>query len=439
MFFDSGPPSARGGRYDIIVSDPVARLETRGASTRIVSAAGERQSPDDPFDLLREQLRRLSLPEADDLPFAGGAAGYFGYDLGRRIERLPETAVDDEQLPWMAVGIHAWAVVVDHRRREAWLTGRFDDEEARRRISALFSTPVEPKTTRDFHVTGDIRACLDRAAYAEAYRRIERYIVEGDCYQVNLAQRFEAECSGDPWLAYRALREANPAPFAAYLNLPFVQVLSASPERFIELRDGRAETRPIKGTRPRVADPDQDQRLRQALAQSPKDRAENVMIVDLLRNDFGKNCIPGSIRVPDLFAVESFATVHHLVSTVEGRLLPGRDALDLLRGCFPGGSITGAPKLRAMEIIEELEPYRRGVYCGSIGYLGVDGGMDTNIAIRTLTHQAGRLKFWAGGGIVRDSTLEGEYQECFDKAAAMLSLFRRDPEAGAPGLPQTEQ
>ena len=424
MFFDSGPPEARGGRYDIIVSDPVERLETWGESTRQVSRDGERDSTADPFDLLRKALGRLSRFEADDLPFSGGAAGYFGYDLGRRIERLPAIAVDDERLPWMAMGVYAWAVVVDHQREKAWLAGRFEDEDARRRTQALFSNPVSARVTSDFQVTSDIRASLDAEAYAEAYRRIERYIVEGDCYQVNLAQRFEAECAGDPWLAYRALREVNPAPYAAYLNLPFVQILSASPERFVEVRDGRAETRPIKGTRPRVDDPEQDARLREALARSPKDRAENVMIVDLLRNDFGKNCQPGSIRAPELFAVESFATVHHLVSTVEGRLRPDRDAIDLLRGCFPGGSITGAPKLRAMEIIEELEPYRRGVYCGSIGYLGADGGMDTNIAIRTLTHQAGRLKFWAGGGIVRDSTLEGEYQECFDKAAAMLSLFR---------------
>ncbi len=426
MFFDSGPPDRRTGRFDIIVSDPLMRLETRGETTFIHSPDARRQSTDDPFALLDELLTGIAV-EAGELPFVSGAAGYLGYDLGRRIERLPSLAEDDEQLPTMAMGIYDWAVVLDHERHECWLTGETggrNDPARRQQLVKLFTEPPAVATTRGFQVTGEIRADLDRQSYAQAYRRIERYIVEGDCYQVNLAQRFTAECVGDPWMAYCALRQVNPAPFGAYLNLPDVQVLSCSPERFIEVRDGLAQTRPIKGTRPRSADPGEDEALRSALARSEKDRAENVMIVDLLRNDFGKTCQPGSVRAPELFAVESFATVHHLVSTVEGRLATGVSTLDLLRGCFPGGSITGAPKLRAMEIIEELEPHRRGVYCGGIGYIGADGSMDMNIAIRTLTHQRGKLHFWAGGGIVHDSTLEGEYQECFDKAAAMLSLFQ---------------
>ncbi len=431
MFFDSGPPDRRAGRFDIIVSDPLTRLETWGETTFIHSLDGSRQSPDDPFALLEQSLAGIEV-EPGELPFVAGAAGYLGYDLGRRIERLPSLAEDDERLPTLAMGIYDWAVVLDHERRECWLTGVAGGRNGAARqqqLVSLFTDPPAVTATRAFQVTGEIRADLDRQGYAEAYRRIARYIVEGDCYQVNLAQRFTAECIGDPWLAYRALRRVNPAPFAAYLNLPAVQVLSCSPERFIEVRDGLAQTRPIKGTRPRSSNPTEDAALRSELAHSEKDRAENVMIVDLLRNDFGKTCQPGSVRVPELFAVESFATVHHLVSTVEGRLAAGVSTLDLLRGCFPGGSITGAPKLRAMEIIEELEPYRRGVYCGGIGYIGADGSMDINIAIRTLTHQRGKLRFWAGGGIVHDSTLNGEYQECFDKASAMLSLFQ--PGGGA--------
>jgi para-aminobenzoate synthetase component 1 len=275
----------------------------------------------------------------------------------------------------------------------------------------------------DFQLKSYPKSNLDRAAYAAAFERIQHYIREGDCYQVNLAQRFAAHAEGDAWQAYRRLRAINPAPFSAYLSFPFGQILSASPERFLRLRNGQVETRPIKGTRPRNASPASDRALAEELRQSTKDRAENLMIVDLLRNDLGKSCEPGSIRVPALFAVESFATVHHLVSTIEGRLAPGMDALDLLRGCFPGGSITGAPKLRAMQIIEELEPNRRGVYCGSIGYIGYDGAMDTNIAIRTLVYSEGCLRFWAGGGIVSDSDLDAEYQETFDKAAAMLRLM----------------
>jgi len=232
-------------------------------------------------------------------------------------------------------------------------------------------------------------------------------------------------------LAYQALRVINPALFAAFLSTPYAQVLSASPERFLKVENGRVETKPIKGTRPRAGHARLDAELAAALRESVKDRAENVMIVDLLRNDLSKTCRLGSVKVPRLFDVESYATVHHLVSTVTGELGAGRDAIDLLRGAFPGGSITGAPKLRAMQIIEELEPHRRGAYCGSIGYIGYDGNMDMNIAIRTLVYSRGEIRFWAGGGIVADSTLDDEYQETFDKAAAMLKLLQQASTAQA--------
>ncbi|RPI62525.1 MAG: aminodeoxychorismate synthase component I, partial [Lysobacterales bacterium] len=241
--------------------------------------------------------------------------------------------------------------------------------------------------------------------------------------QVNLAQRFEAQAEGDAWHAYVRLRELNPAPFAAYLDLPDGKIVSSSPERFLRLRDGHVETKPIKGTRPRSKDATRDRALAEELRTSAKDRAENVMIVDLLRNDLGKVCVPGSVRASKLFDIESFASVHQLVSTVEGRLAPGKHALDLIAACFPGGSITGAPKVAAMKIIEELEPQRRSVYCGSIGYIGFDGNMDTNIAIRTLVQQGDRVYTWAGGGVVADSNVDAEYQECLDKAAAMLAVM----------------
>jgi para-aminobenzoate synthetase component 1 len=231
------------------------------------------------------------------------------------------------------------------------------------------------------------------------------------------------EIAGDSWALYRALRHSNPAPFGAYLNTPFGQLLSASPERFLQVRERQVETRPIKGTRPRDPDPQRDRALAEALLWSEKDRAENLMIVDLLRNDLGKVCQLGSVRVPELFTLESFASVHHLVSTVTGRLAEGFDALDLFAASFPGGSITGAPKRRAMEIIDELEPDRRGPYCGAIGYFGFDGAMDSNIAIRTLIHRQGRVEFSAGGGVVIDSDPQAEYRESFDKAALLLKLF----------------
>jgi len=254
---------------------------------------------------------------------------------------------------------------------------------------------------------------------------VQDYLRAGDCYQINLAQRFSAAGTGNALEAYLSLRRLNPAPYSAFLNLPQGQILCASPECFLRVCNGGVETRPIKGTRPRSSDVLQDRRLAEELLNHPKDRAENLMIVDLLRNDLGKSCAPGSVRVPKLFEIESFANVHHMVSTVEGRLAEGRDALHVLRDCFPGGSVTGAPKLRAMQIIAQLEPQCRGIYCGAIGYVGFDGDMDSNIVIRTLVYSGGVVRCWAGGGIVADSDEKAEYQETLDKASAMLELLRQ--------------
>jgi para-aminobenzoate synthetase component 1 len=296
-------------------------------------------------------------------------------------------------------------------------------------LCALFDEPCTAVTQGEFKVTSALSSNLDHSAYAQAFERVKSYIVEGDCYQVNLAQRFSAQATGDAWTAYQALREISPAPFMAYMNLQdgeqAIQVLSASPERFLQVSGKHVETRPIKGTRPRDTDAVQDRANALALQNSAKDRAENLMIVDLLRNDIGKACKIGSVRADKLFALESFANVHHLVSTVTGELAEGMTAIDLLRACFPGGSITGAPKLRSMQIIETLEPHRRGLYCGAIGYIGFDGNMDTNIAIRTAVYAQHEIRFYAGGGIVADSELAKEYVETWDKASSMLSLIKR--------------
>ncbi len=418
-FLDSGPPEARSGRWDVVAADPVATLVTRGAVTEVTGLPGPRARPEDPFALVREALGPRRDP-APGVPFAGGLLGWFGYDLARRIERLPARAADGEGLPEMALGLYPWAVVVDHRERRAWLAGEADAALARR----LAGPAPAGGEGGSFRVHGAPVVNLDGSAYRDAFARVQAYIRAGDCYQVNLARRFAVAAEGDPWTAYRRLRRLNPAPFAAFLRTPFGAVLSSSPERFLELRAGRVETRPIKGTRPRLADPGGDRAMAAELAASPKDRAENVMIVDLLRNDLGRVCRPGSIRVPELFALERYASVHHLVSTVTGELAPGEDAAGLLRACFPGGSITGAPKVRAMEIIEELEPHRRGVYCGAIGYLGFDGAMDVNIAIRTLVHSHGGLRYWAGGGIVHDSRADAELAETEQKGERLRALAR---------------
>jgi len=428
VFLDSGFPHSNQGRYDIIAAEPVCTLVTHGEITEITRNGTTLKSTENPFDLVKQQL--CSFPcfrlEAglDDLPFNGGAIGYFAYDLARRLEALPAMAEDAEHIAEMAVGIYEWAVIVDHHRQKSYLVGNCDQQKRQDLISQFSQLPVRP----DYHafkVASEIKSNMDKDAYVHAFNRIKHYLKEGDCYQVNLAQRFVADCEGDPWTAYQTLRKLNAAPFSCYLNLPEVQVLSSSPERFLKLTDGVVETKPIKGTRPRKPDYAEDQQQIKNLEASTKDRAENLMIVDLLRNDISKTCKSGSVKVPVLFDVESYATVHHLVSTVTGILADNQHALDLLKSCFPGGSITGAPKIRSMEIIEELEPNRRGVYCGAIGYIGFNGNMDTNIAIRTLVHSENTIRFWAGGGIVNDSVAEEEYQESFDKAAAMLDLLQQ--------------
>jgi para-aminobenzoate synthetase component 1 len=427
VFLDSGRPHSEQGRYDIIAADPMQTLVTRGDVTEISRDGTVEMSTADPFELLRQAMGPRGK-SVHGLPFAGGVLGYFAYDLGRRIETLPRIAANTGNIPDMAVGLYDWALVTDHLRRRSFLVSSGRDSRTAHRWAELvgcFRSAGRNRHAEPFRVLQPPRSNMDFAEYAAAFHRIKHYIHEGDCYQVNFAQRFEASVEGSPWTFYRILRRDNPAPFSAYFNTPDCQVLSSSPERFLQVREGQVETRPIKGTRPRGISPREDLLLAQELRQSAKDRAENVMIVDLMRNDLGRVCRPGSIQVPELFALESFTSVHHLVSTVTGKLADGNDALHLLRACFPGGSITGAPKLRAMEIIEELEPHRRGVYCGSIGYLGFDGAMDTNIAIRTMVHSHGTLHIWAGGGIVDDSDLKAEYRETYYKIAAILELLEQ--------------
>jgi len=429
VFLDSGFPLCEQGRYDILAADPEITLTTRGQETEICGSAGRRLSPADPFQLLQEALGP-AIQGIEGIPFCGGAVGYFGYDLGRRLERLPSIAIDTDALPEMAVAIYSQALVVDHRKQCSWLVGQ-DSKRVQRfraQLQGGLSSNESPPPAKPFRALGDICSNLTHSEYLAAISRIDHYIHEGDCYQVNLAQRFSVRTEGDPWQGYMRLRRLNSAPYSAYLNTPDCQIMSSSPERFLRVRKGAVETRPIKGTSPRADDPVADRALAEALLNSPKERAENLMIVDLLRNDLGKVCTPGSIQVPALFQLESFARVHHLVSTIRGQLAQDQTALSLLRACFPGGSITGAPKLRAMEIIEELEPQRRGVYCGSIGYIGFDGAMDSNIAIRTLVHAEGITRLWAGGGITADSDAEAEYRETYHKAAALLDMLQpKDP------------
>lgn len=437
VWLDSGAHPGELGRYDILSAAPRLTLSTSASTTRISSdnsvneilnqqgfslsrhRDGTITSPDDPFDLLDACLQTSPVIDAPELPFTGGALGYFGYNLGQRLEpRLPAPRRDVD-LPDMQMGLYEWALILDHHRQQACLVAtNLCPADFINDLFKRLSKP--PKNSKISFEISSLKSNLKVTDYSAAIARIQQYIRAGDAYQVNFAQRFSAPCRGHSFAAYRHLRQLLPAPFSAYMAFPESAVLCHSPERFLKIEDRQVETRPIKGTMPRSPEPETDKRNAQTLASSAKDRAENLMIVDLLRNDLGKTCRTGSVAASQLFNIESYANVHHLVSQVTGELPPGTSPLQLFKGCFPGGSITGAPKIRAMEIIHELEPGDRSVYCGSIGYISRNGRADSNIAIRTLARDATHLYCWGGGGVVADSTAEGEYRESLDKIQVLL-------------------
>jgi len=452
FLLDSGMDPRRLGRYSFLGCDPFLVLSSRGRNVRVDCGDRILDFDADPLDCLRDLLRRYHLTGRPGLPpFFGGAVGYLAYDLGRLLEVLPRWAEDDLGLPELYLGFYDAVVAIDHLQNRSFIisTGLPEVEPAlsRRRaldrleelkdlvtgpvsrLTELYSDglqgdgPMRSAANRVSSVRGSLKSNFTPEEYCGAVTRAKEYIAAGDIYQVNLSQRFTADLTVPPVQLYRRLREINPAPFASYLDFGELQVVSASPERFLKLGGRQVETRPIKGTRPRGADPAADWLNREALWNSEKDRAELLMIIDLERNDLGRVCQIGSVKVPELYTLESYATVHHLVSTVTGVLPPDRDVVDLLKAAFPGGSITGAPKIRAMEIIEELEPVRRGIYTGSIGYIGFNGDADLNIVIRTLIAHRDRVYLQVGGGIVADSVPEQEYQETLDKGRALFDAL----------------
>ncbi|WP_119459280.1 aminodeoxychorismate synthase, component I [Rhodospirillaceae bacterium SYSU D60014] len=426
VFLDSALPDGPTGRYSFIAADPFRTLRSRDG--RITDGAATANG--DPFAALQRLLAEYPVEPRPELPpFQTGVAGYFGYDLAQHLERVPPHGHDDQGFPDLLLGAYDVTVALDHDRRRAWIlssgypetTADGRAQRAETRLDWCRSILAGPPHAPPRATLGPGAAEMTCEDYLTMIRRTIDYIYAGDIYQANLTQRFRTELppDADPFALYCALRRRNPAPFAAYLGFGEVVIASASPERFLQLRDGRVETRPIKGTRPRGRTPDEDRALAAELSESAKDRAENLMIVDLLRNDLSRVCRDHSVQVPALFALESYATVHHLVSVVTGELRDGMGPVDLLRATFPGGSITGAPKIRAMEIIAELEPTRRGPYCGSIGYIGFDGSMDTSITIRTYSIKDRVVTFQVGGGIVADSDPVAEYDESLTKARAL--------------------
>ena len=427
IWLDSGRPQSLYGRFDILSAAPAITLETRESNTVIELHDGTKlTSSDNPFQLLQQYL--ITTPPLSEVPFSGGALGYFAYDLSRRLEKLPQIAIQDIELPDMCVGIYPWAIVQDHQQESAWLVinkalapaYNFSEIE---QITRFHEPKNIFKTDELYFNINKFRAELNVENYTEAHSKIQTYIRNGDCYQINLAQRFSTHYKGNPLAAYLKLRAALPSPFSAYMQLKQGAVLSLSPERFIHINGNHVETKPIKGTIARGKTPDEDLANAVALKSSAKDRAENLMIVDLLRNDLSKTCI--DVKVPELFSLQSFANVHHLVSSVTGQLKPHTHPLEVLASSFPGGSITGAPKIRAMEIIEELEPTRRSLYCGSLGYISTCGNMDTNIAIRTLVCADDKIYCWGGGGIVADSESTQEYQESIAKVKVLMDTIEQ--------------
>lgn len=435
VWLDSGRPQSSYGRFDILSAAPAITLSTIGEATYVRDGDTQITSTQNPFSLLQTYLTQTT-PSLEQVPFCGGALGYFSYDLGRRLEKLPELARQDIALPDMSVGIYPWAIVQDHHERKSWLVINKTLAPAYNflEIEEICATAEQKNRFHDLNQNlksllkpfkiNSFESNFKVSEYRNAIQKIQAYISAGDCYQVNFAQRFSAQFEGDTFSAYLKLRESLPSPFSAYMEFSDGAILSLSPERFIKLADGKAETKPIKGTIPRGATEEADTANAKILQSSLKDRAENLMIVDLLRNDLSKTCV--DVQVPELFSLQSFANVHHLVSTVTGTLKPDTNALDLLASSFPGGSITGAPKIRAMEIIEELEPVRRSVYCGSLGYISACGNMDTNIAIRTLMCDNSNIYCWGGGGIVADSEVDKEYQESLAKVKVLLDTLERN-------------
>jgi para-aminobenzoate synthetase component 1 len=416
VLLDSGRPEADRGRFDMLSAWPLEQFSPQANESGLAF-----------LQRLRDSLKGLGeaqLPDDCPLPFAGGLMGYLAYDFGRLLEPLPAQAIDDLHLASAHLGLYAWALLSDHQQQTSQLVFHPSvAQDERRRLIHLFEQPTSTQTL-PFALDGSFRPDLTAEQYRQSFERIQAYIHAGDCYQVNLTQRFRAPYTGDPWTAYCALRIACPTPFSGYMALPEGDaILSLSPERFVKVSQRQVETRPIKGTRPRGKTAEEDAAFAAELLASEKDRAENLMIVDLLRNDLGRTCRTGSVKVPELFSLETYPNVHHLVSSVTGELAAENDALDLLGGSFPGGSITGAPKIRAMQIIDELEPTRRALYCGSLMYLDVRGEMDSSITIRSLLAKDGQISCWGGGGIVADSDCESEYQETFTKVRVLLETL----------------
>jgi para-aminobenzoate synthetase component I len=441
FFLDSSLDPGKLGRYSLMGGSPFLVFSSRGEVITLEQSGRTLQVRGNPVEVLGRYLATYRLERQEQLPCSGAAVGYLSYDLGRFIERLPVKAADDLNLPECFFGFYDLLVICDHLSGKSYaVSSGFPEKDlqqrslkARDRLREFKDRLERFLKTRPAPVSVDIGSCAEvkingnfsHEEYVRAVEKARQYIIDGDIFEVNLSQRFEAEIDLPPWDLYLRLRRLNPAPFSAFLNLGDLAVVGSSPERFLRCRGDLLETRPIKGTIRRGSTPEEDEANARWLLNSEKDRAENMMIVDLERNDLGRVCRYGSVKVTELAILEKYPTVYHLTSTVTGRLRPGVTLTDLLKATFPGGSITGAPKIRSMEIIEELEPTRRSIYTGSLGYIGFDGNLDLNIVIRTFLIKGRQAYFQLGGAVVYDSDPEAEYQETLDKGRALFRALSK--------------
>ncbi|MBK5245303.1 MAG: aminodeoxychorismate synthase component I, partial [Eubacteriaceae bacterium] len=430
FFLDSGRDSDNLGRYSFIGFDPFLVFTSKNDAITVQTKTEEKVYQGDPFEELQNLLKKYKMDYSSELPFIGGAVGYLGYDLCHHIEDLPRSAQDDVKIPDCHMGFYDGIIIIDHQLNKTHIAALGIEEKPETIINQIKQTiegNVKVPMRQDFKINENLvfKGNFTKQEYMHALDVIHDYIRAGDIYQTNLTQRFECELQLTPLELYGELRKINPAPFACYLDFGEGQIVCSSPERFIQIKGGNIEARPIKGTMPRGKTPEEDEANRNILINSDKDKAELLMIVDLERNDIGKISKSGSVKVPELYKLEQYETVFHLVATVIGQLRDDVDAVDAIRETFPGGSITGAPKIRAMEIIDELEPTQRNIYTGSIGYIGFNGDLDLNIVIRTILCKNKKAYFQVGGGIVWDSENESEYEETFDKGRALVEALKR--------------
>ena len=421
VFLNSNSQHYPDQRFDILSAKPKKKIIFSDDNTYLINEDQQtKKSELCPFELLKRVMNEYKSNSIEDIPFSGGAIGYISYDYGNYLHNI-ENKSKCLKYPLFAFGIYDWAVIYDYDQKKSFLLYH-EKNTITDNIINNYQKKLE-SSLMPFQITSRCESNMNYDLYEMKLLKILEYIRAGDCYQVNLSQMFSLSYEGDEYELYKNLNKSFASPYSAYMNYPFGKILSFSPERFLSIKNNIVETKPIKGTRPRSDDPDIDKKNIQDLESSQKDKAENLMIVDLLRNDLGMNCKKGSVKVDKLFDIETFANVHHLVSTIHAEIDSESNIYNLIKDAFPGGSITGAPKLRAMQIIHELEPNNRSIYCGSIGYISFDEKTDFNISIRSMLSIDNKLYFWGGGGIVNDSDIRSEYNETISKVKPLLDTF----------------